>query len=107
MVEHRTYTRCVWGSNPNLAPLSLPSKSQSMPIKPLQSWIDTLFSLTTDESLIIRKTINGHLSITIRKQYNRDWSKSAEIVMTQEDIKRYGKAYVIEHVTKMIEELRN
>lgn len=78
-----------------------------MATKPQPSWISTLFSLTTDEALIIRTTIGGHLSIAIKKQLSRDWVKSREYVFSEEDIKRYGKAYVIKHVTKMIEQVRN
>ena len=80
---------------------------EEMPIKPLQSWIDTLFSLTTDEEIIISLTPARHLSIGIRKSLNKHSKKYREYVFTEEDIKRYGKAYVIEHLTKMIGELRN
>lgn len=73
----------------------------------MPTWIDTLFSLASDESITIKTTINKNLSIAVKKYFNRDWNKGSETVFTQEDIKRYGKAYVIEHVTKMLQEVRN
>jgi len=77
-----------------------------MATKPIKTWVDTLFNLMPDEQLIIRKTINHHLSITYKRQLNREWFRHAEIVMSMEDIQRYGKAYVIKNVNKMLEETR-
>lgn len=77
-----------------------------MATKPLKSWVDTLFDLMSHEELIIRKTPLQNLSITYKRHFNRDFHRQEEIVLSREDIERYGKSYVIKHVNQMIEEGR-
>ena len=84
-------------------------KELFMATKPIKTWVDTLFELQPDEQLIIRKTPTflNCISITYKRSLNRDWFRQAEIVMSMEDIQRYGKSYVIKNVNKMLEDTRN